>query len=383
MHLLYVSNTLSKSYFEEWVLQENLVISRNIQNHHTLLLEGFECNGMEIDILSIRPRNFKLGYSKAYDDQINHRHYHYLPIVNIPLIVHGFDLLFSFFKAFQLLTKHPDAFVFSDILVSKNSLASLLASKLLNRKFIGFVSDSPNDMFTSRYSFERLFSNILIKYSDAYVLVSQQQLDFCVKNKPYIVIESQADINSFNHDNPEKASPRIVMFAGTLNRENGVDRLLNAFVKVKTDAHLHIFGNGYLSNMVKDYSHQYPSIIYHGTLANQEILEWEKKATLLINPRPINQGIASYSFPIKLMEYMSSGTPVLSTLLPAIPKDYLKYLFLTGDNVEDIEQNISKLLNKNKNELHVFGSKTQKWIQQNKNNVIQTKHIIDFVQSIL
>lgn len=383
MHIIYVSNTLSKSYFEEWVQQEKLVISRNIQNHHTLLLEGFEHNGVEIDVLSIRPRNFKLGYHKSHQDKVGLRHYHYLPIVNIPLIVHGFDILFSFFKAFQLMNKHPDAFVFSDILVSKNSIATLLVSKLLHRKFIGFITDSPNDMFTSRFSFERWFSNFLIQHSSAYVLMSRQQLDFCNPNKPYIVIESQADIHSFTQTLPEKASPRIVMFAGTLNRENGVDRLLNAFIKINTDAQLHIFGNGYLSDMVQDYSHQHSSIVYHGTLANQEILQWERKATLLVNPRPLHQGIASYSFPSKLMEYMSSGTPALSTPLPAIPEDYLDYLYLTGDEVDDIEKAIASLLSKSDIELQGFGHKTQQWILQNKNNVVQSKHIMDFVQSVL
>jgi len=50
---------------------------------------------------------------------------------------------------------------------------------------------------------------------------------------------------------------------------------------------------------------------------------------LLLHPRPVNSPVTLYSFPSKLIEYLASGTPVLSTRLKSIPIDLLPYINLS------------------------------------------------------
>ena len=64
---------------------------------------------------------------------------------------------------------------------------------------------------------------------------------------------------------------------------------------------------------------------------NEEVVSAELEASLLINPRPTHEEFTKYSFPSKNMEYMASGTPVLTTKLPGMPADYYPYVFLVND----------------------------------------------------
>lgn len=70
------------------------------------------------------------------------------------------------------------------------------------------------------------------------------------------------------------------------------------------------------------------------------------KAALLVNPRPIKPEYTKYSFPSKNMEYMVSGTPLMTTKLPGIPKEYYPYIYLLEDeSPEGIARRLNEILN--------------------------------------
>ena len=72
-------------------------------------------------------------------------------------------------------------------------------------------------------------------------------------------------------------------------------------------------------------------VFYGGMLLNTEIVAKEQEATLLVNPRPTQEEFVKYSFPSKTMEYMASGTPVMTTVLPGMPREYHPHVFLLRD----------------------------------------------------
>ena len=69
-------------------------------------------------------------------------------------------------------------------------------------------------------------------------------------------------------------------------------------------------------------------IKYFGVIDFESILLRQKNTDLLINPRPSIDEYTKYSFPSKIMEYMASGTPVLTTKLSGIPMEYYDYYIL-------------------------------------------------------
>ena len=120
-----------------------------------------------------------------------------------------------------------------------------------------------------------------------------------------------------------------------------------------------------------------PRIKYWGTRPNQEILSFEKKAKLLVNPRFSINEFTKYSFPSKLMEYMASGTPILTTRLPGIPEDYAdKMYYIDDESVAGLKTSLISCLSKSDDELYDFGKHTREYVLTHKNNIIQISNLL-------
>jgi glycosyltransferase involved in cell wall biosynthesis len=114
---------------------------------------------------------------------------------------------------------------------------------------------------------------------------------------------------------------------------------------------------------------------------NKIVVQDQLAATLLINPRPTNEEFTKFSFPSKNMEYMVSGTPMITTQLPGMPKEYHPYVFLfEGESVEGMKNSLKNILSKSKEELHQFGQEAKKFVLTNKNNQIQAHRILQFLK---
>ena len=179
----------------------------------------------------------------------------------------------------------------------------------------------------------------------------------------------------------DKHPEKVVMMAGLLEKEYGVDALVEAFHNIKIDdARLHFYGKGQSAEIIKAYAEKDSRICFFGEAINSTIIEEEKKAFLLVNPRPAAGEWVLYSFPSKNMEYISSGTPMLAYELPCIPKEYDgHYIKITNS----LEQILGDVLNKERSELHQFGLNAQRWIIGNKNSSVQTQHLVKMINEHL
>ena len=133
---------------------------------------------------------------------------------------------------------------------------------------------------------------------------------------------------------------------------------------------------------MKEYCKKFPSIKYMGVKPNAEIVEEELKASLLVNPRHSTGEYTEYSFPSKNLEYMVSGTPVLTTELAGMPDEYKDYVFLIKDETSDgIAQDFRDILSQTPEELHAFGVRAKEFVLREKNNVIAAKKIMELTSN--
>ena len=85
-----------------------------------------------------------------------------------------------------------------------------------------------------------------------------------------------------------------------------------------------------------------------------------------------------YSFPSKTLEYMSSGTPVLTSKLSGIPSEYYDYLYVIEDRgKESIKKAIEEVFDKSEEELISTGILAKNYVLNFKNCKTQTKKILD------
>ena len=118
-----------------------------------------------------------------------------------------------------------------------------------------------------------------------------------------------------------------------------------------------------------------------GVVPNSEIIKAELNASLLVNPRPTHEEFTKYSFPSKNIEYMASGTPLLTTKLPGMPEEYYPYVFLIDDETtEGYFHALAEALNKTDDELFEYGAKAKSFVLDKKNNRKQARRVIELIK---
>lgn len=119
-------------------------------------------------------------------------------------------------------------------------------------------------------------------------------------------------------------------------------------------------------------------------MLNTKLVQIEKQATLLVNPRFSCELYTKYSFPSKILEYMSTGTPVLTTKLEGIPDEYSDFLyFFEDESVKGMKDKLNEILSFSYEQLQQKGEDAQLYVFKNKNNVVQGLRIIQFTKEVL
>ena len=219
----------------------------------------------------------------------------------------------------------------------------------------------------------------LLKYVDKYILFSKHMATkLQLKKNDFITIEGMVECTQ-NIYNGEK--DKVIMYAGGINKSYGIFDLIDVFGKLKfEDYKLYLYGPCSdvleLNNKIK----KYDNIKYFGVLPRKEIIELEKRAMILINPRNSFNDFTKYSFPSKTMEYLLSGTPVIMYKLKGIPDEYDEYIYYIDESDREGLKNILKeVCSMNCLDIDKLGKSGHDFVINNKNNIIQCKKIIDWL----
>lgn len=227
----------------------------------------------------------------------------------------------------------------------------------------------------------------LVKEMDAFVLLTpKMENPLNIRGKDYVVVEGICNSQITNKGTHLfDSKDKIILYTGTLNKEFGLDKLVEAFQKILQDNFkLWICGVGDYQNEIENASKEDPRIKYYGYVTKSKILEIQKQATILINPRPNEGEYTKYSFPSKTIEYMTSGKPVLMFKLDGIPNEYDDYLFYIKENtIDSIKQAILDVCSKSNEELELRGKESCEFVLLNKNGRVQSEKIINMLQKTM
>lgn len=284
------------------------------------------------------------------------------------------------------------------ILTYTPSIPVLSAIKDLRKEYphlqvATIVTDLVDDMMNfklNRSFLKRIQSHIvmrqtkrLYKHIDKYILLTKDMIEKIPEAKDrHIVIEGIAAPRHLELTEKDNKTVSI-LYTGTLEKFSGIAQLLLAFHKIKDDSlRLIICGIGELQSMVEDYTKKDYRITYKGMLMHNDVIELQKHATLLINPRRPDMNITRYSFPSKTMEYLLSGTPMIGYRLDGIPHEYFEYFY----NIEDLSEGaliktIQTVASIPCEELRQKGISAYNFIMSQKTSHCQVKKILDFLTS--
>ena len=385
LRIAYGFSNCSEREYKKLFGKRNKFVMVTDQKYHGLLTRGLQRNGSFVHCFSGLPINRNVT-NKAIihesDDSEFGVNYHYYTTLNFPI----FRQIMVFFGGFfNILFRRKYDAIICDFMSSMNAFGMALAAKIRNIPVVEIVMDLPGLMNTTGEPVQGIYKRIA-SLADGFIFLTRQMNEVVNRNKkPYIIMEGHVDEALPPIPNEEKwerkEGKKVIIYAGGIHKVFGIENLVDGFIKASIkDSELRIFGDGdYREELEKKCTINY-NIKYMGVMDNKEIVWQEQRAALLVNPRPSFPVYTKYSFPSKNMEYMVSGTPVLTTSLPGMPNEYKEYIYIIEDESSDgIANSIKSVLGLDYITREKKAQLARQFVLAQKNNVVQARKIIDFI----
>ncbi len=399
MKLFYFGSVCAQEVFNETVKNSKNPPSASAQSFETALIKGLgtikdlKITSASAESIAMYPGSNRIFLTKRIDEIASGVKTNIVSAINLPLLkqynhANGTAKLLK--KWLKENKNETEKCVLSYGLYPAVAKKLQQLCKKYHCKCVCLITDIPKTMFTYTSTgnpLKNLFGN---KYRenavslqggfDGYIFLTEQMSEAVAPQKPFVVVETLADTEIFkSFKYTEKNNPPALMYAGALYKKYGVDLIIETFTKVKSDCELWLFGSGDYEEEIKRIAETDKRVKFFGRVSREEVLKAEKQATLLLNLRNGNDDYTKYSFPSKMVEYMLSGTPLLTTKLDGIPKEYYDFVYSVDNNdTEKTALLIDNILN-NPKELCDMGEKAKSFVENNKNCFVQAEKINEFL----
>ena len=390
MKIIYGYSNCTDSKYHQLVASKGSTSMLPDQKYHGLLIKGLSESGVNLECLSGLPINRSLTkkiFISEKDEVEGNARFHYYKTINLPIFRQLMIFFGGLFSTLKVKKEKGQTYAICDCLNIANVYGIKLACRLKRIPLILIVTDLPDMLKGGKL--KKFIGNRVMKKANGFILLTEQMNGKVnAKNKPFVVLEGHVDayLQSLpSQDKFEvKDGKKVVMYAGSTVKEYGLFNLIEGVKRANIEnLELRIFGSGGgVEEELKKISDQSLNVKYLGVAPNSDVVDMEMRASLLVNPRPSNQEFTKYSFPSKNMEYMVSGTPLLTTRLPGMPVEYHDYVYLLDDEGPDgIADSLREIFKANFIERNQKGKSAREFVLKNKSNVVQGGKIIEFLRS--
>lgn len=190
----------------------------------------------------------------------------------------------------------------------------------------------------------------LLKGADAYIFVNDLFPKILRCNQPYAVCygnyssfqkkPNQTD-NSEIEFNQHKATNLV--YAGLISdcENSDVYLALETVKKLPSNYKLRVLGYGSESAILKlnnyiEKNKLSNKVFYHGFLKGESFNSFLRECDIALNPRVLEDKLSNYTFPSKVLTYLSNGLSVVSTPIKCIQSSKIKEaVFFSKDNTSE------------------------------------------------
>jgi glycosyltransferase involved in cell wall biosynthesis len=282
------------------------------------------------------------------------------------------------------------ALVIYALTVPFTKIAEFIKKKYPHIKVCVVVPDLPEYMRNGKEK-EKFFYKVTKKESiryirrnlrdvDCYVLLTDTMKEWFKKPVKYTVVEGIA--GAISETEETLVREKRIVYAGGISEAYGVVDLVKSFVRIDApDWELVLYGDGNSMKVVQNLAADHPNVKVMGMRPNQEVVAMQKKASILINPRK-NQIFTRYSFPSKILEYMSSGTAVMAYKLDGMPAEYDPYYYSISEEENGLEKSLRMVMALTEEERCQMGERARKFVAENKDPVSQCAKIVKLLAEV-
>jgi len=318
-----------------------------IQRFGTSLLAALLAAGVQPLMLSAVPatdfphnRRIGFGLHRYVDGGVP---FVELPFVNITVVKHVTRALSALTVGWWALARHrADALVVQG-LPSAFLAVAVVIGRVRRMPTCVLITDPPDvpHAFDNRVSLvlKRVDGAIirrLVRAFDGVVALTAAAASDLAPGLPALVMEgilppAAAEGTDAEHTvepppAPRPAGPPRALYAGGLKEEYGVGLLLEAREVSGRAFELDLYGKGPMEGALRAAAAADDGIRFHGAVDWHRLQSAYREADVLVNPRPTEQSFVPYSFPSKVLEYLATPTPVVSTRLSGIPEEYFEHV---------------------------------------------------------
>ncbi len=202
----------------------------------------------------------------------------------------------------------------------------------------------------------------VLKKSRGIISITQGLKDFYIKeynldSSRILVAPDGVDINKFKVESEKlkvrerlnlPADKKIVLYTGHLYSWKGVDTLVDSGKFLNGNILIYLIGG--TESDINDYKSRVKNrenIKIGGYRPHGEMPIWMKAADVLVLPNTAKEDISKYyTSPMKLFEYMASGTPIVASDMPSIREilNENNAILVEPDNPEKLAEGIARVL---------------------------------------
>lgn len=404
MEILYFTYIGGDAFEADYRKLHNYPYSVSARHYQKEYVRGFSMNGNNVTTVSLIPYKWcesgHLYYNRTPETFNEGTVVNYLSFFNIP-VLQEISRLFSAMRAISKWAKKTKGKKRVVLIVLNNytpvMLGAMLACKLRRIHISTHIHDNLVDLYSKEYiaqisALKKLILPIYLRFAgwieskyDSYIFIASGMNEVINKrNRPHITVEGIYSISSVQLISEQKKK-NAIMYAGSLHSNYGIKMILQVFSQIEdSQLELWICGTGECENLIKERAELDPRIHFLGYIDRQKVLELETQAKLLVNMRDPSLGYTRRSFPSKMLEYMLSGTPMLTTKLQGIPDEYYSYVYYTDSySIHDIKEEVVRILNQDDASLQVFALKARSFVMKRASADVQAKRISSFFEEIV
>lgn len=240
--------------------------------------------------------------------------------------------------------------------------------------------DARTGMMKLIFSAMARLSYYSVNKAESVVAITKPMLDKFKGNITKLVIEGIADPGYISLSEVVERK-KYFLYTGTLDARYGIRNLLDSFVEAGSNEYeLYICGDGNARGYVESVAASNGRVKYLGQLDRSSVLTLQRSASLLINPRDNDSEYTKYSFPSKIIEYMSSGVPVLMYRLDGIPQEYYDFCFLIRPGRGQLAASLRELSGLPEEVLVAKGAAAKRFIVESKMPAMQVSKLLSAIK---
>lgn len=167
---------------------------------------------------------------------------------------------------------------------------------------------------------------------------------------PGIINEEVIENVSNRVNSIDNKKPVHIILTGGIHYSKGGDLLVKAMTHIQTPCEVSVYGNCNLNETLKKLIAEIPErhqFHFKGYMEHKDLIKTlDRDADILINTtRSMGVGAQAAGFPFKMMEYASTGRPIVSSEIGKLDEDYNSHItYYEGESPEVIAATVENVI---------------------------------------